>query len=312
MTEVITGVGDVECYEPIVSVGLPVFNGEAYIAEAVQSLLNQSYRQLELIISDNGSADRTQKICEKFAASDARVRYFRQSENFGGQANFEFVFRHARGRYFMWAAHDDVWSPTWIERLVGRINGKRDVCAFGRVLHIDEPGRQVPHIASDRSFDYSSNSSLARRLKFFMEPEALGKANAVYGLFPREAIEKYSPVLLRGGYGYGDCVMLWCMMSQYRLAGVDDSFLYKRLHEGAASGGRPRTVSQRGWCDKVKGLYFMIGMNLSFRGNSDYLRADPGLTALICLLLAPVKMLLSIFKVRAAVRHMSSVKTANG
>lgn len=296
---------------PKVSIGMPVFNGGQFIRDALDSLLAQTFTDFELIISDNGSTDGTEAICQEYARKDSRVLYVRQPENRGGLFNFRFVLEKAVGEYFMWAAHDDIWSKGWVEAMVCAIGDTTDVCAFGRVMHVDEHGAAVSHIANDRPFAFYSSWALVRRLRFFLEPEALGKANAVYGLFPRKAILAYLPVFLRD-FGYGDCVMLWCMLSQYRLASVDNAFLYKRLHEGAASGGKPSTVSKRGWREKIKGLYFMVGTNLSFRGNSDYLRADPGLAALFCLFLAPVKMLLAIFKVRTAARHMSTVKTANG
>ena len=286
---------------PVVSIGMPVFNGEAYLAEAVQSLLGQSFQNLELIISDNGSTDGTAEICERVAAADARVRYYRQATNIGSLANFEFVFRQAKGKYFMWAAHDDIWSPTWVEELVRRIGPASDVCAFGRVLHVDECGAPVRHIANDRPFRFSSPYSLVRRVGFFLQPEALGKANTVYGVFPCEAIQTYLPVFLRG-YRYGDCAMLWCLLSEYRLVDAGNVFLYKRLHAGAASGGKPAGVALPGWQSYARGLFFMAGTNLSFRGIGDYLHADAGPVTVLCLLLAPMKMLSSFFKMRAAVR----------
>lgn len=297
-------------HRPTVTIGLPVFNGEDFLAEAVQSLLSQSFEDIELIVSDNCSTDGTADICKGFASADARVRYFRQNENIGGLANFEFVYRQSTGRYYMWAAHDDIWSPTWVEKLLARIEGLPNACAYGRPLHVDEVGEPVPHIANNRAFGYEASLAFARRIKFFMEPEALGKANVIYGLFPREAIEKFLPVALRR-YRYLDCVMLWCLLARYRMLSVDYVFLYKRIHVGAASGGARVASPELGWRAKIMRLYFMIGTNLSFRGNSDYFRADPGLTALACVLLVPVKMWWAIFKIRAAVRDNSLVKYAN-
>src|SRR3972149_8539793 len=92
---------------PRVSVGLPVFNGEQFLRQALDSVLAQTYPGFELIISDNASTDRTQDICEAYATRDKRIQYYRQSKNVGGGRNYNFVFEVSNGEYFKWLAHDD-------------------------------------------------------------------------------------------------------------------------------------------------------------------------------------------------------------
>ena len=111
---------------PALTIGMPVYNGERYIREALDSLLAQSFTDFELIISDNASEDRTGAICEEYARKDARVRYIRQSKNRGAFANFEFVLELARGEYFMWAAYDDYWAPNFISECVGYLKAHAD------------------------------------------------------------------------------------------------------------------------------------------------------------------------------------------
>jgi glycosyltransferase involved in cell wall biosynthesis len=108
---------------PKVSIGMPVYNGEPFIREALNSLLAQTYADFELIISDNGSTDSTQVICKEFAAKDARIRYVRQAENRGALANFQFVLDESVGEYFMWAAADDRWSNLFINTCVSVLEG---------------------------------------------------------------------------------------------------------------------------------------------------------------------------------------------
>src|SRR5688572_10868700 len=98
---------------PRVSIGLPVYNGENYLAEAIDSILAQTFEDFELIISDNASTDRTQEICEAYAAKDGRIRYYRSEVNKGSAWNFNRVFELARGEYFKWAAHDDYIAPEY-------------------------------------------------------------------------------------------------------------------------------------------------------------------------------------------------------
>ncbi|MDM7994405.1 MAG: glycosyltransferase [Acidobacteriota bacterium] len=112
---------------PRVSIGLPVRNGENYLRHALDSILSQTYRDFELIISDNDSTDRTPEICREYAARDARIRYYRQPRNLGIYANFNRVFELASGEYFKWAAHDDVLAPDFLARCVEVLDQNPDI-----------------------------------------------------------------------------------------------------------------------------------------------------------------------------------------
>lgn len=103
---------------PLVSLGLPVFNGENYLRPALASLVAQTYTEWEMIISDNGSTDATPEICREFQARDPRIRYYREEINRGATWNFNRVFTLSRGTFFRWAAHDDVCEPDLLERCV--------------------------------------------------------------------------------------------------------------------------------------------------------------------------------------------------
>jgi len=93
-----------------VSIGLPVYNGEEFLARALETLLSQTYRNFEIIISDNSSNDATESICRNYCALDSRIRYIRQINNIGAVENFKFVLSEANGNFFFWAAHDDYFN----------------------------------------------------------------------------------------------------------------------------------------------------------------------------------------------------------
>ena len=98
-----------------VSLGIPVYNGERFVATAIKSVLDQTFTDFELIVCDNASTDQTPEICQEFARKDSRIRYLRQEINIGAKANFNRVFEYARGEYFKWIAADDlcahaIWS----------------------------------------------------------------------------------------------------------------------------------------------------------------------------------------------------------
>ena len=93
---------------PLVSIGLPVYNGDTSLRAALDCLLAQDYPNIELIISDNASTDTTPKICEEYSQNENRIKYFRSKENHGAIWNFNRVFELSAGKYFMWAAYDDI------------------------------------------------------------------------------------------------------------------------------------------------------------------------------------------------------------
>lgn len=103
---------------PRVSIGMPVFNGEKYLEEAIDSILAQTYKNFELIISDNASTDNTQKICLDYVKRDPRVHYYRNSKNLGGPSNYNRVFELSSCEYFKWAASDDLHAPEFLRKCV--------------------------------------------------------------------------------------------------------------------------------------------------------------------------------------------------
>jgi glycosyltransferase involved in cell wall biosynthesis len=102
--------------KPRLSIGLPVYNGGEYLEKVLLSILNQTFSDFELIISDNASTDNTQKICETYAAQDPRIHYFRNPVNIGATQNWYRVFELSCGEYFASIAHDDVYDPQYMEK----------------------------------------------------------------------------------------------------------------------------------------------------------------------------------------------------
>src|SRR6056297_227124 len=103
---------------PTVSICMPVHNGENFIADAIDSIVAQTFPDFELIVTDNASTDRTEPIVRDFARRDGRIRYVRNEENIGAAANYNLGYELSRGRYVKWAAHDDTLSPNFLERTV--------------------------------------------------------------------------------------------------------------------------------------------------------------------------------------------------
>lgn len=130
--------------QPLVSIGMPVYNAERYLAQALQSVLAQDHSNFELIISDNGSRDRTEEICRQFAERDSRIRYLRHAQNQGMPWNFARVVQEAKGEYFMWAAHDDLFHPSYIRKCLEKLSAHPEaVLCCTEINFIDADG--LPH-----------------------------------------------------------------------------------------------------------------------------------------------------------------------
>ena len=154
-----------------VSIGLPVYNGERYLEDALKSICAQTFTDFELIISDNGSTDGTQEICRRYAAGDPRVRYYREETNRGATWNYNRLLDLATAPYFKWAAHDDMIAPTYLEKCVEVLDrdpsvvvshsDDQDIDAEG---HPDDSFRRGSHLPSYIRGMYDRPSIRYRRL----------------------------------------------------------------------------------------------------------------------------------------------------
>jgi glycosyltransferase involved in cell wall biosynthesis len=127
--------------EPVITIGLPCYNSEKYLAQSIDSLLKQTFRNFVLIISDNASTDGTAEICRRYAAADARVRYVRNPVNIGMSGNFNSVFALARSKYFKWATADDYWDPELLADALAVLEADADiVLCYPRAILVDSEG----------------------------------------------------------------------------------------------------------------------------------------------------------------------------
>jgi len=214
--------------DPAVSIGVPVFNGERHLESALQSLVEQTYDDLEIIISDNASTDGTQAIAARFAAADPRVRYVRQPRNLGAAANFAHSLSLARGRYFRWAAADDVCGATYVERCTEVLEADPGVVlAYPKTQFIDAAGEVLEqyedrmHLAQDRPSD-----------RFRALLEKLRRCNVIYGLTRTSVLRACRPL---GAYSGSDVIVLGDLALRGRFHEVPEILFSRRFHEDAAS-----------------------------------------------------------------------------
>jgi glycosyltransferase involved in cell wall biosynthesis len=210
---------------PRVSVGLPVFNGENFIGDAIASVLAQTFADFELIVQDNASTDGTADICAAFAARDPRVRYFRNRTNLGAAPNYNLAFERAHGRYFKWLAHDDYLEPTYLAETV-RVLDKRPEAVMCNPI--------VRYIRADGSTIGLYNSGLGRA--DVASPVARFAAMVLpshscvdfFGLMRRDALQGS---LLHGSYHSADRAFLAQMALRGRLVQLPQPLVVMREHQ---------------------------------------------------------------------------------
>ena len=213
---------------PKVSIGLPVYNGENYLREALESLLDQTFSDFELVISDNGSDDDTRAICEEFAADD-RVKYHRSDVNRGGTWNFNRVLELSAGEYFRWAAHDDLIAPTYLERCVDALEADAGaVLCHTRVELIDEHGvNHGLYVGPPMRRDDPRT-----HVRFRDAATYGGRCHQIFGLMRRDALVRIPPY---GDYGHADGVLLARLILLGRFIELDQPLQFMREHSAQVS-----------------------------------------------------------------------------
>ncbi len=176
------------------SIGLPVYNGEASLRQALDCLLAQDYPNIELIISDNASTDGTQEICRRYQLTDRRVSYFRNSINIGAPANFNRVFNLAHGEYFMWAAHDDYRKPNYISSCVNALQESDRIVLVGTWCDCLTPDDDLMLV--DKSLSTIGMSPVQRfmRYKRILHEYNTHRGGILYGLFRRDTLSRVMPL----------------------------------------------------------------------------------------------------------------------
>lgn len=174
--------------KPLVTIGLPVYNGEKYVRRALDSLLAQDYEHFELIISDNASTDRTAEICREYVGKDRRIQYYRNASNMGAIWNFRRVLEMAQGEYFMWAAHDDQWEPAFMSSLARELETHPEAgVAMSAVERIQPDGTQYDIVRYENETDPANMKHLQIAVAIAArKPYHL----FIYGLFRTDLLKK--------------------------------------------------------------------------------------------------------------------------
>lgn len=209
---------------PRVSVGVPVYNGERYLRQALDSILAQTFSDFELIISDNASTDATPQICRDYAARDPRVRYVAQETNRGAAWNVNHLVTLATAPYFTWAHADDVRAPRHIECCVAELDRAPSsvVVVCTRSEFIDEDDRQTGPCPDRMDLRQARPSD---RLRAAIAN--VGWCNVLFGVIRTETLRACRPL---GGYPYADLPLAFELAIRGQIREIPESLFYRRTH----------------------------------------------------------------------------------
>lgn len=227
---------------PRVSIGLPVYNGEQFVAEAIRCVLAQTFEDWELIVCDNASTDQTVTICLDFAAHDGRIRIHQNGRNMGAAFNFNETFRLARGRYFKWITHDDLFAPEFIATCVKALDDDKGiVMSFPAISYVDASGCLLRRQKTCLSVLEETPALRVERLTR-LERESTDIYWAIYGLMRRDVLLQTG---LHGLYGGSDQVLLLELVLHGGIKQVDEDLFFRREHPGASSVRHQWTAKDR-------------------------------------------------------------------
>ena len=233
---------------PRLSIGLPVYNGDNYLAESLDALLGQSYQDFELIISDNASTDGTAEICRRYGKQDSRIRYFRQPRNIGLAPNRNFVIGQARGELFKEASHDDLYARDLLQRCIDALDEyPHVVLAHSWTAAIDGEGNVTQALDYPLATDSLRAPERFRSMLFGSGGDDYGmiRADDEYGVIRAEVLRRVAPL---GSYYHADRTI----MAEIALHGpfhqTPDWLYFRRDHADRAQHAHP-TV--RAWCSNL-------------------------------------------------------------
>lgn len=227
---------------PRISVGLPVYNGQQFLTQSIESILSQTFEDFELIISDNASSDDTEKICRAFQEQDKRVVYSRNAENIGAADNYNILVAKARAPYFRWQNADDYIEPQSHQLCLDELEKHPEcVMSFGKTKIVDAKGDLLE--TYEDNIHITDPKPAERFIRF---RKNVGQTNAIYGLMRIDALRKTH---LFRKFKASDTNFMGelCLHGTFRQ--IPEYLFYRRMHEGASSWDRKNTEVQRDFWD---------------------------------------------------------------
>ena len=233
--------------KPKISIGIPAFNAEKTIEKIIKSILNQTIKDFEVIISDNASEDKTLEICRKYGENDRRFRIFNQGKNMGPYWNYDFVLEKAQAEYFVWFATDDEHGKTFLEKNLEELEKNKNSVAS--ISNVEYFGKNLDRIIENSYFQnlknkfkykfdkktkfnqvFSSNGTFEKRATLYLR---MDRSTAFYSLFRTSIIKKS---MITTPFGGSDLAIILNILKYGQIHVIDEILMRKNL-DGYSSKG---------------------------------------------------------------------------
>lgn len=254
---------------PLVTVGIPTFNRVESLEIALKSILAQSYRNIEIIISDNCSEDTTQSYCMQMAKQDSRIIYIRQDSNIGAIKNFECVLKKAQGIFFMWLADDDSCVPSYVEDLVAVFMQFPDVVLAVSDIRVIDNKNNLIKVENLRGIYLNNDWKRSRKL-FFQYPIS-NIFFSIYGLYKTDVLQRSGspkPIGRKKFLTNSEVPFLAKLSTQGRIVAIPRALKNYKIHPNSAYIIESKNLNFLDYCYlraliRIKLLVIILESNLS-------------------------------------------------
>lgn len=212
--------------DPLVSIGVPVYNDAPWLRNSLDHVLAQDYTNLEIILADDGSTDGSREICREYALRDSRIRLFENKHNLGNLSNHRFVFDVSTGDYFAWGSGHDYYHVSFISKTLEHLQRHPlSVMCFTQSNFVDESG--VVLRETKGGLDMYGLPPAKRFRKIMEHLTSGGTANAFYGLYRHEILGSKDFLRESGGW---DIILLGEMSLLGEITQVNQILYYRVLN----------------------------------------------------------------------------------
>lgn len=213
--------------EPLVSINITTYNRCEKLKKALDSVVNQTYKNLEIIIADNHSEDGTEELCREYAAKDSRIKYFRHDENIGMTQNCNFTVRQTTGDYRYGLCDDDWIDLDCIEKSIEFANSHPDYVVIIPLTKLYDEDYNLIRVAKNHKLD---QKSLNNRVKKYLQ---INNYNMCSGIYRMDALKQLQE--LDGGLMKDRVFDDWVVMTKFLTmgkAGFVKNAYFNKLNDG--------------------------------------------------------------------------------